>query len=90
MGDDWFHNGAFREHNLPYIYEQIAHTRSDSMWLDEPYDDYDESCEAGSAGEFGRRCGMDQLASGRSSSQHPAYDAFWQRPGNGPVSWRSR
>jgi len=22
MGDDWFHNGAFRELNLPYIYEQ--------------------------------------------------------------------
>ena len=22
MGDDWFHNGAFREQNMPYIYEQ--------------------------------------------------------------------
>src|SRR5689334_15193087 len=22
MGDDWFHNGAFRQQNLPYIYEQ--------------------------------------------------------------------
>ena len=21
MGDDWFHNGAFRQQNLPYIYE---------------------------------------------------------------------
>ena len=24
MGDDWFHNGAFREQNLAYIYEQEA------------------------------------------------------------------
>ena len=24
MGDDWFHNGAFREQNLPYIYNQEA------------------------------------------------------------------
>src|SRR6266849_6515477 len=24
MGDDWFHNGAFREQNMPYIYEQEA------------------------------------------------------------------
>ena len=22
MGDDWFHNGAFREQNMPYIYDQ--------------------------------------------------------------------
>ena len=21
-GDDWFHNGAFRQQNMPYIYEQ--------------------------------------------------------------------
>jgi predicted acyl esterase len=24
MGDDWFHNGAFRQQNVPYIYEQVA------------------------------------------------------------------
>ena len=28
MGDDWFHNGAFRQQNMPYIYEQDA-TRDD-------------------------------------------------------------
>ena len=27
MGDDWFHNGAFRQQNMPYIYEQEAHAR---------------------------------------------------------------
>ena len=29
MGDDWFHNGAFREQNMPYIYDQEA-TRDNS------------------------------------------------------------
>src|SRR3954468_5644901 len=24
MGDDWFHNGAFRQQNMPYIYEQAG------------------------------------------------------------------
>ena len=24
MGDDWFHNGAFRQRRLSYIYEQEA------------------------------------------------------------------
>ena len=24
MGDDWFHNGAFRQQNMPYIYEQVV------------------------------------------------------------------
>ena len=26
-GDDWFHNGAFREQNIPYIYEQSVFCR---------------------------------------------------------------
>ena len=25
-GDDWFHNGAFREQNMSYIYEQDGKT----------------------------------------------------------------
>ena len=37
MGDDWFHNGAFREQNLPYIYNQEA-TRDGKAkwWSDQP------------------------------------------------------
>src|ERR1035438_6874904 len=36
MGDDWFHNGAFRQQNLPYIYEQDG-TRSntESWWTNQ-------------------------------------------------------
>src|SRR5712671_1576414 len=30
MGDDWFHNGAFRQQNLPYIYEQDGTRANDA------------------------------------------------------------
>ena len=37
MGDDWFHNGAFRQQNMPYIYEQEAtRIESDGEVVDEP------------------------------------------------------
>ncbi len=29
MGDDWFHNGAFRQQGMPYIYEQEATRKND-------------------------------------------------------------
>ncbi len=32
MGDDWFHNGAFRQQNLPYIYEQEATRDNKAKW----------------------------------------------------------
>ena len=32
MGDDWFHNGAFREQNMPYVYEQEATRANDAKW----------------------------------------------------------
>ena len=36
MGDDWFHNGAFRQQNMPYIYEQEATRANDVKWWTEP------------------------------------------------------
>ena len=61
MGDDWFHNGAFRQQMIPYIYEQEG-TRAndnDARWFTRSYDDYDTYMQAGSAGELGRRRGLD-------------------------------
>src|SRR5205809_68202 len=52
-GDDWFHNGAFRQQNLPYIYNQVATRASDAKWWTSHFDDYDMFMEAGSAGELG-------------------------------------
>jgi putative CocE/NonD family hydrolase len=79
MGDDWFHNGAFRQQNLPYIYDQEATRASEEKWWTNHFDDYDVYMEAGSAGELGRRHGMEQLGFWNKLIQHPSYDAFWQQ-----------
>ena len=69
MGDDWFHNGAFRQQNMTYIYEQEATRATDGASGGPSHiDDYDMFMQAGSAGELGRRRGLDQWDSGRSWS----------------------
>jgi putative CocE/NonD family hydrolase len=79
MGDDWFHNGAFREQNLPYIYEQEATHDNKAKWWNSHFDDYDEYMQAGSAGELGRQHGLEQVGFWRKILEHPSYDAFWQQ-----------
>src|SRR6266702_2154822 len=77
-GDDWFHNGAFREQNMSYIYEQDG-TRDNSVkWWTSNFDDYDMFMDAGSAGELGSRRGLEQTGFWRKVIAHPSYDAFWQ------------
>jgi hypothetical protein len=78
MGDDWFHNGAFRQQNLPYILEQEATRGSDEKWWVSHFDDYDEYMAAGSAGELGQRHGLEQVGFWRKLIAHPSYDAFWR------------
>jgi putative CocE/NonD family hydrolase len=78
MGDDWFHNGAFRQQNMPYIYEQEATRDNSARWWTSNFDDYDMYMEAGSAGELGRRRGLEQVGFWRKILAHPNYDAFWQ------------
>jgi uncharacterized protein len=78
MGDDWFHNGAFREQNLPYIYDQAGSRANDVRWWSSNYDDYDMFMEAGSAGELAHRRGMEQIGFWRKILDHPSYDKFWQ------------
>ncbi len=77
-GDDWFHNGAFREQNMPYIYEQEGTRANEVGWWTNTYDDYDLYMRAGSAGELGRQHGLEQMGFWRKILQHPSYDAFWQ------------
>jgi len=78
MGDDWFHNGAFRQQNMPYIYEQEATRASEAKWWTSHFDDYDMFMAAGSAGELGRRRGLEQIGFWRKLLEHPGYDAFWR------------
>ena len=78
MGDDWFHNGAFRQQNMPYIYEQDGSRTNDFKWWASHFDDYDMFMQAGSAGELGRRRGLEQTGFWRKLLEHPSYDAFWR------------
>jgi putative CocE/NonD family hydrolase len=77
MGDDWFHNGAFREQNMPYILEQVATRKNEEKWWTDHFDDYDLYME-GSAGDLGRSHGLDQVGFWKKLIAHPAYDSFWQ------------
>jgi putative CocE/NonD family hydrolase len=77
-GDDWFHNGAFRQINLSYIMEQVVTRRNDAHWFTSHYDDYDTFMRAGSAGELARQRGVEQSGFWRKLAAHPAYDEFWQ------------
>jgi len=78
MGDDWFHNGAFREQGMSYIYEQEGTRKGDAKWFTSEFDDYDMFLRAGSAGELGRRRGLEQVGFWRKLLEHPSYDAFWR------------
>jgi len=78
MGDDWFHNGAFREQNMAYIDVQEATRRSEEKWWTNHFDDYDVFMEAVSAGELGRRHGLEQVGFWRKLLDHPTYDSWWQ------------
>jgi putative CocE/NonD family hydrolase len=78
MGDDWFHNGAFRQQNMPYVYEQEATRDNEAKWWTSHFDDYDTYLQAGSAGELGRGHGLEQTGFWRKLVEHPSYDAFWR------------
>ena len=77
-GDDWFHNGAFRQEMTSFVYNQTATRKSDESWFSAVYDDYDAFLRHGSAGAFGKAMGMEQLPFWRRLLEHPAYDGYWQ------------
>jgi uncharacterized protein len=78
MGDDWFHHGAFRQQGMSYIYDQEATRDNDIKWWTSHFDDYDMFMQAGSAGELGRRRGLEQVGFWRKLLEHPSYDSFWR------------
>ncbi|HEX6834021.1 MAG TPA: CocE/NonD family hydrolase, partial [Rudaea sp.] len=77
-GDDWFHNGAFRQTNLDYIYGQTTARAEGKHVARENFDDYTDFLRAGSTGDYAQRHGFAQLGFWKKLSEHPAYDAYWQ------------
>jgi len=79
IGDDWFHNGAFRQDgSLAYFYGQEATRSSDEKWWSGDRESYDEYLRAGSAGAMAASRGLEQLGFWRAIAAHPSYDSFWQ------------
>jgi len=78
IGDDWFHYGAFRQQMMAFVYNQQATRKNEKLWWNSHFDEYDLFLQAGSAGELGRRRGMEQLGFWRQLVAHPSYDAYWR------------
>jgi uncharacterized protein len=78
MGDDWFHFGAFRQTNFDYYTGQTTVKGEGHNVPRQGYDDYTNFLRAGSAEDFAKSAGLDALPWWRKTTEHPAYDGFWQ------------
>jgi len=76
-GDDWFHNGAYRQNNWGYFAGQTEVKGDGEPIATGVYDDYDAYLRAGSSGDFARRYGVAGLPYSQKVLQHPAYDSYW-------------
>ena len=97
MGDDWFHYGAFRLANIGWLGGQTGYKGAGKAPPTGGWDDYDNFRDIGSAGDWAKKSGYDQLPYWQRMVAHPAYDDFWQgqaldkliaaNPSNVPTIW---
>ncbi|HEY4240831.1 MAG TPA: CocE/NonD family hydrolase [Kofleriaceae bacterium] len=78
-GDDWFHNGAFRQVNFSYFFGQTSAHGAGKDFFRSGADDYETFRRAGSAGDYAKATGIDVLPYWKKLSEHAAYDAYWQQ-----------
>src|SRR6202034_736752 len=76
--DDSVDFGALRQVKLDYVPEQTGAGGDGDRLARSGYDDYEHFLRAGSAGDFAKAGGLDQLPWWHKTAEHPAYDAFWQ------------
>ena len=77
MGDDWFHNGAFRTGGLDFAVSQTTAKAEGGELAKGPGDDYTRYLEAGSMGDYARRLRIDHYPFVQKLFQNPAYTGFW-------------
>lgn len=78
IGDDFYHNGAFRQTMFEWLYNMGSH-KSSAYSVPFGYRDmYDAFLTAGSADALARRYNGDKLPTWRKIVDHPTYDAFWR------------
>mgnify|MGYP001094478482 CR=1 FL=1 len=79
MGDDWLNYGAFRQVNFDYFTGQLTQRGKGTGIPRQGHDDYSNFLRAGSAGDYAKAAGLEQLPWWHKLTEHPAYDAFWQQ-----------
>ena len=77
MGDDFFHNGAFREtYGYDYVFGMESSKKNEFKKLNE--DAYTYFLDAGSAAEAGKDGGLTDLPTWKAFLANPEYDEFWR------------
>jgi putative CocE/NonD family hydrolase len=77
MGDDWFHNGAFRTGALDFAVSQSTAKAEDGGIAEGTGDDYTRYLQAGSMGDYARKLGILHYPFVQKLLQNPAYTEFW-------------
>lgn len=78
MGDDWFHNGAFRVNSLSFPLSQgFNKGAGGGEFALGGGDDYTRYLEAGSVSDFVQSVGAGQVPGIRKFLENPAYTEFW-------------
>jgi putative CocE/NonD family hydrolase len=87
MGDDFFHNGAFRQ-SYGYDYVYALESSKEQTDVDygkdkdgKPVDGFDYFLERGSFDQDVKRSGSKLLPTWKLFLEHPAYDSFWSSRG---------
>jgi len=87
MGDDFFHNGAFRQtYGYDYAYSMETNKRTSEVSygkdrMGKPHDGFDFFLERGSFAEDVARSGSKMLPTWKLCLEHPSYDAVWSSRG---------
>ncbi|MFL6768795.1 MAG: CocE/NonD family hydrolase [Sphingomicrobium sp.] len=77
MGDDWFHNGAFRTSSFDYAVSQSTAKAEGDGLAKGTGDDYTRYLQAGSMGDYARQLGIEHYPFVQKLMQNPAYTQFW-------------
>ncbi|MEJ0084936.1 MAG: CocE/NonD family hydrolase [Pseudomonadota bacterium] len=78
MGDDWFHNGAFRVSSLDFAVGQGTNkAQGGGDFALGAGDDYTRYLEAGSMADFAAMLGITHYPGVRKFLENPAYTEFW-------------
>jgi uncharacterized protein len=79
MGDDFFHQGAFRlTYGLEYAWEMEASKDGSVTPSPARYDTYEWYLSFPTLGALAKSVGADRFPSWRRFTEHPAYDTIWR------------